>query len=275
MAMGGGKQVLVFLGVLLLLLVLLPEAQCGVTYDRKALIINGQRRILISGSIHYARSTPEVTQSHCCLFLFCSTWVRCLVNWLSLSCRCGRDLFRRLRMEDWMLYRLMCSGMGMNPLLEMYSDNFFLCSHWCLLLLVYFFFWLCKNLIFFCVICCCSIILRGGMIWLDLSRQRRKLVSMFIFELGLMLVPSGILGTFLFLFHAVNFMNLFLLFCYNFSSLYVGSGDFQFGWSMFLASASEQIMSLSRFLSFLPLHLCSLLVSWNFDKRKLLFCQRI
>lgn len=67
------------------------------------------------------------------------------------------------------------------------------------------------------------------MIWLDLSRQRRKLVSMFIFELGLMLVPSGILGTFLFLFHAVNFMNLFLLFCYNFSSLYVGSGDFQFG----------------------------------------------
>lgn len=120
MAMGGGKQVLVFLGVLLLLLVLLPEAQCGVTYDRKALIINGQRRILISGSIHYARSTPEVTQSHCCLFLFCSTWLRCLVNWLSLSCRCGRDLFRRLRMEDWMLYRLMCSGMGMNPLLEMY-----------------------------------------------------------------------------------------------------------------------------------------------------------
>ncbi|KAL0378303.1 UNVERIFIED_CONTAM: Beta-galactosidase 3 [Sesamum radiatum] len=34
--------------------------QCSVTYDRKALIINGQRRILISGSIHYPRSTPEM-----------------------------------------------------------------------------------------------------------------------------------------------------------------------------------------------------------------------
>ncbi|KAF9619239.1 hypothetical protein IFM89_005793, partial [Coptis chinensis] len=33
---------------------------CKVTYDRKALVINGQRRILISGSIHYPRSTPEM-----------------------------------------------------------------------------------------------------------------------------------------------------------------------------------------------------------------------
>lgn len=31
-----------------------------VTYDRKGLIFNGQRRILFSGSIHYPRSTPEV-----------------------------------------------------------------------------------------------------------------------------------------------------------------------------------------------------------------------
>ncbi|XP_042375473.1 beta-galactosidase 5-like [Zingiber officinale] len=44
----------------LLLLFLLPAAQCGVTYDRKAIVINGQRRILISGSIHYPRSTPEM-----------------------------------------------------------------------------------------------------------------------------------------------------------------------------------------------------------------------
>ncbi|CAA2982995.1 beta-galactosidase 3 [Olea europaea subsp. europaea] len=34
--------------------------QCRVTYDRKAIVINGQRRILISGSIHYPRSTPEM-----------------------------------------------------------------------------------------------------------------------------------------------------------------------------------------------------------------------
>ncbi|KAE9600122.1 putative beta-galactosidase [Lupinus albus] len=34
--------------------------QCSVTYDRKSIVINGQRRILISGSIHYPRSTPEM-----------------------------------------------------------------------------------------------------------------------------------------------------------------------------------------------------------------------
>ncbi|KAH7834339.1 hypothetical protein Vadar_015024 [Vaccinium darrowii] len=34
--------------------------QCSVTYDRKALIINGQKRILFSGSIHYPRSTPQM-----------------------------------------------------------------------------------------------------------------------------------------------------------------------------------------------------------------------
>ncbi|KAI7734743.1 hypothetical protein M8C21_002996 [Ambrosia artemisiifolia] len=34
--------------------------QCIVTYDHRSLIINGQRRILISGSVHYPRSTPEM-----------------------------------------------------------------------------------------------------------------------------------------------------------------------------------------------------------------------
>ncbi|XP_034674934.1 beta-galactosidase 5-like [Vitis riparia] len=34
--------------------------QCSVTYDKKAIVINGQRRILISGSIHYPRSTPDM-----------------------------------------------------------------------------------------------------------------------------------------------------------------------------------------------------------------------
>ncbi|GKD21240.1 glycoside hydrolase, family 35, partial [Tanacetum coccineum] len=36
--------------------------QCIVTYDKKSLIINGHRRILFSGSIHYPRSTPEMWQ---------------------------------------------------------------------------------------------------------------------------------------------------------------------------------------------------------------------
>lgn len=32
-----------------------------VTYDGKALVIDGKRRILQSGSIHYPRTTPEVS----------------------------------------------------------------------------------------------------------------------------------------------------------------------------------------------------------------------
>ena len=50
--------------VLLILLVLLSSwVSCGtasVSYDHKAIIVNGQRKILISGSIHYPRSTPEM-----------------------------------------------------------------------------------------------------------------------------------------------------------------------------------------------------------------------
>lgn len=36
------------------------DAITTVSYDGRALLINGQRRVLISGSIHYPRSTPEV-----------------------------------------------------------------------------------------------------------------------------------------------------------------------------------------------------------------------
>ncbi|CAN1314602.1 Beta-galactosidase 5 [Linum perenne] len=42
------------------LLGLLKIAECTVTYDNKAILINGQRRLLLSGSIHYPRSTPEM-----------------------------------------------------------------------------------------------------------------------------------------------------------------------------------------------------------------------
>ncbi|KAK4424120.1 Beta-galactosidase 3 [Sesamum alatum] len=46
--------------LLLLLISLVQHSHCSVSYDRKALIINGQRRILFSGSIHYPRSTPDM-----------------------------------------------------------------------------------------------------------------------------------------------------------------------------------------------------------------------
>jgi hypothetical protein len=32
----------------------------NVTYDHRALVIDGVRRVLVSGSIHYPRSTPDV-----------------------------------------------------------------------------------------------------------------------------------------------------------------------------------------------------------------------
>lgn len=44
---------------------------CSVTYDRKALLINGQRRILFSGSIHYPRSTPDVSNGSFAVCVVC------------------------------------------------------------------------------------------------------------------------------------------------------------------------------------------------------------
>ncbi|KAK0583000.1 hypothetical protein LWI29_032174 [Acer saccharum] len=49
--------------MMILSIVSLQLTKCKVTYDNKALIINGHRRILFSGSIHYPRSTPEMWES--------------------------------------------------------------------------------------------------------------------------------------------------------------------------------------------------------------------
>ncbi|KAG6516151.1 hypothetical protein ZIOFF_026600 [Zingiber officinale] len=49
--------------LLLLLIVcflISPSLATNVTYDGRAIIINGERRVLISGSIHYPRSTPDM-----------------------------------------------------------------------------------------------------------------------------------------------------------------------------------------------------------------------
>uniref|UniRef100_A0A1D1ZA64 beta-galactosidase n=1 Tax=Anthurium amnicola TaxID=1678845 RepID=A0A1D1ZA64_9ARAE len=60
MGMKTPPALLAVAAAILLLGLLLPVAHCGVTYDRKALVINGQRRILFSGAIHYPRSTPDM-----------------------------------------------------------------------------------------------------------------------------------------------------------------------------------------------------------------------
>lgn len=47
--------------ILLAIAVAVAEGGGGnVTYDGRSLIINSQRAILFSGSIHYPRSTPQV-----------------------------------------------------------------------------------------------------------------------------------------------------------------------------------------------------------------------
>ncbi|KAF3512908.1 hypothetical protein F2Q69_00002410 [Brassica cretica] len=44
----------------LLLQIVVAATAANVTYDHRALVIDGKRKILISGSIHYPRSTPEM-----------------------------------------------------------------------------------------------------------------------------------------------------------------------------------------------------------------------
>lgn len=57
----GTSSVSKFLTLFLMVLIVGSKLiHCTVTYDKKAIIIDGQRRILISGSIHYPRSTPDM-----------------------------------------------------------------------------------------------------------------------------------------------------------------------------------------------------------------------
>lgn len=57
-AMGGSEFKIV---VLLVLGVFATASYCAtVSYDHRALVIDGKRRVLVSGSIHYPRSTPEM-----------------------------------------------------------------------------------------------------------------------------------------------------------------------------------------------------------------------
>ncbi|XLR51333.1 hypothetical protein S83_002005, partial [Arachis hypogaea] len=46
--------------VMVLCLYWVHAVTASVTYDHKAIVVNGQRKILFSGSIHYPRSTPQM-----------------------------------------------------------------------------------------------------------------------------------------------------------------------------------------------------------------------
>nr|GMD64517.1 Beta-galactosidase 8 [Ipomoea batatas] len=54
---GGGKGAVV---VVALLAAMTAAFAATVTYDHRALVIDGKRRVLVSGSIHYPRSTSDM-----------------------------------------------------------------------------------------------------------------------------------------------------------------------------------------------------------------------
>ncbi|KAI3461445.1 hypothetical protein Pfo_018108 [Paulownia fortunei] len=59
--MRGGAVATVVFGLLSLLALTTPfSLGANVTYDHRGLVIGGNRRVLVSGSIHYMRSTPEM-----------------------------------------------------------------------------------------------------------------------------------------------------------------------------------------------------------------------
>lgn len=71
----------------LVVVVVLSSLSCWVTasvsYDRRAIIVNGQRRILISGSIHYPRSSPEVFSQMCFIGLVLLPFFWIFTRWVS------------------------------------------------------------------------------------------------------------------------------------------------------------------------------------------------
>jgi len=88
-----------------------PTSFCAnVTYDHRALVIDGKRRVLVSGSIHYPRSTPEVlfiTLFLClcnvtCKLLFPMFFKFGVKKGGVCCCRCGQTSFKSPKKEDLM-----------------------------------------------------------------------------------------------------------------------------------------------------------------------------
>lgn len=234
---------------------------CNVTYDKKSLLINGQRRILISGSIHYPRSTPEVCMSPIFftfffffVFQLSTSVLFCLLHimWFQM----WEDLIRKAKgggldaIDTYVFWNVHEPSPGIVPLwnLDLHCiESGFKFS----------------STISQCVVFNCSTILKGGTIWYGSLRQCRGWGSMCIFGLDLMCVLSGTLGRYTF-----NFPLWISLVCWCececllwFQITFFNDAEgFLFGWSMFLASVSERIMALSRLdinLKFLVLSLSS------------------
>lgn len=103
---------------LLVLVIVMAATAATVTYDHRALVIDGKRKILISGSIHYPRSTPEVTTLlHIYTYIRLRIYINVTYNnifleiciffsellFLDIWCRCGQTLYRNQRTVAWTL----------------------------------------------------------------------------------------------------------------------------------------------------------------------------
>lgn len=122
-AMAGASSYFSLRRLLLLLLPLVPllgattaaaaGANSSVTYDHRSLIISGRRRLLISTSIHYPRSVPEVctpprtpARAHC---------GGTTGNLAARARRCGRSWWPRPRTAAPTASRPTCSGTATSP----------------------------------------------------------------------------------------------------------------------------------------------------------------
>ncbi|KAL9241232.1 hypothetical protein vseg_015363 [Gypsophila vaccaria] len=54
------KWLIVLVSIIIIGIITTSNGANNVSYDNRALVIDGQRRVLVSGSIHYPRSTPEM-----------------------------------------------------------------------------------------------------------------------------------------------------------------------------------------------------------------------
>lgn len=168
------------------------SAQSGnVSYDGRSLLINGDRRILFSGSIHYPRSTPDVRFLippflDFELFFFFFLWFDSKIKWNGMLLQMWEGLIEKAKeggldvIDTYVFWNLHEPSPGNVAL--------------CFALFFVIWFDLIWNLMGVFGICVCSMILRGGMIWSSSLDWCRRQGCMFIFGLGLIFVENGILG---------------------------------------------------------------------------------
>lgn len=162
--MGGKSSIAYILLIILVLESCFERTVCStVTYDHRALVIDGKRRVLQSGSIHYPRSTPEVVLFQYNLVSKCKhSLLHSVLTWsvvVGVSFRFGRNWLWNPRKVDWMWSKLMFSGIIMSlwkDRYKHYSDTESKFANW-----NSYFHCLSVVLMFYWILC--SIILKAGL----------------------------------------------------------------------------------------------------------------